>query len=118
MLHRRMSLALTIAAGLILAIPLAAHAFAPAKNPNATTTTVDIFNAVLLAGKQLKPGTYVVTADDTKVTLALNGKVVAEAPAQWKDRAGKAQNSTVVEIEGKIKQIHFAGKARYLEITD
>jgi multidrug efflux pump subunit AcrA (membrane-fusion protein) len=111
-------LTLTIVAGLILAIPLAAHAFGPAKNPNAITTTVDIFNPASLAGKQLKPGTYVITADDSKVTLVLNGKVVAEAPAQGKDRAGRAQNSTVEAIEGKIKEIHFAGKTRYLEITN
>ena len=118
MLHRRTSLALTIVAGLILAIPLAAHAFAPAKNPNAITATMDIFNPVSLAGKQLKPGTYVVTADDSKVTLTLNGKVVGEAAAQWRDSADKARSSTIMASDGKIKEIHFAGKTRYLEITN
>ena len=118
MLHRRTSLALTILAGLILAIPLAAHAFAPAKNPNTITATMEVFNPVSLAGKQLKPGTYVITADESKVTLVLNGKVIAEAPAQWKDSAAKARSSTIMASDGKIKEIHFAGKTRYVEIAD
>lgn len=118
MLHRRTSLALTIAAGLVLAIPLAAHAFAPAKNPKTITATMDIFNPVSLAGKQLKPGTYVVTADETKVTLTRNGKVIAEVAAQWKDAAGKAEYSSIVAPEGKVKEIHFAGKTRYLDFTN
>ncbi|MBZ5503295.1 MAG: hypothetical protein LAN59_13850 [Acidobacteriia bacterium] len=118
MLHRRTSLTLAIVAGLILAIPLAAHAFAPAKNPNTITETMGIFDPVTLAGKQLKPGTYVVTADDTKVTFTLNSKVVAEAAAQWKDAADKARYSAILATDGKVKEIHFAGKTRYLEISN
>ncbi len=118
MLHRRTSLALAIVAGLILAIPLAAHAFAPARNPKTITETMGIFDPVTLAGKQLKPGTYVVTADDTKVTLTRNGKVVAEVAAQWKDEADKARYSSIVAPDGKVKEIHFAGKTRYLEFTN
>ena len=41
--------------------------------------------------QELKPGTYRVTADDSKVTLTLDGKVVAEAPVQWKDETNKPQ---------------------------
>jgi hypothetical protein len=116
MLHRKTGIALTAMAGLMLAMTVAAYASAPAKDNGKTTETMEIWNAVSLAGTQLKPGSYVVTAADSKVTLALNGKVVAEASVQWKDRASKARSSTIVASDGKIKEIHFAGKARYLEV--
>lgn len=118
MLHRRTSLVLAIVAGLWLAIPLAAHGYAAARNPNTTTETMELFNPVTLAGTQLKPGTYTVTANDTKVTLSINGKVVVEAMAQWKDQPNKSKYSAFVSSEGKVKEIHFAGKTRYLEIAD
>jgi hypothetical protein len=110
-----MSVVLAIVAALMVAV--AAYASAPAKDAGTTKETMEIWNPVSLAGTPLKPGTYVVTADDTKVTFARNGKVVAEAAAQWKDRASKARSSTIVANEGKIKEIHFAGKARYLEVS-
>jgi len=101
----------------ILMMTTGAGASAAGKKGDAATT-VDILNVVSLGSKQLKPGTYEVTADDTKVKFALNGKVVAEAAAQWKDGSTKAKYSTVMASEGKIKEIQFAGKDRYLEITD
>lgn len=105
-------------AGLMLAMPLLAHANAAAKNSNQVSTTLDLFNPASLAGKALQPGTYVVTADDAKVSLSRSGKVVAEAAAQWKDTANKSKYSAFVTDDGKIKEIRFAGKTRYLEIVD
>ena len=117
MLRRSKCLVWCAVAGLILMTAAGAGAFAAGKKGDATTT-VDVLSTVSLGSKQLKPGSYQVTADETTVKFALNGKVVAEAAAQWKDDTGKAKFSTIVANDGKIRQIRFAGKDRYLEITD
>jgi hypothetical protein len=97
---------------------------APAGNKTATdskitmATTVDLLSPATLAGKQLAPGTYEVKADDTKLTLKFKGKVVAEVPVQWKDEQGKAKYSAVVVESDQIKEIHFGGKTRFVQITE
>ncbi|MFY9529304.1 MAG: hypothetical protein WBC04_25825 [Candidatus Acidiferrales bacterium] len=76
--------------------------------------TLDLSSAATLGGTALKPGTYSLVADESKVTLKLGSKVVAEAPVQWKD-ADKKEFATNVVLEGKsIKEIRFGGKTRYL----
>jgi len=112
--RRGWNLVVPIIVALLVAMPLAARD--AAKNGKTTTAEVEIINAVTLAGKQLKPGTYRVTADDSKVTLAMNGKVVAEAPAEWKDETIKPIYSNIVTTGDQVKEIHFNGKMRYVAI--
>ena len=58
------------------------------------------------------------SADETHVSLSLHGKVVAEAPVQWKDEATRG-NSWGIVIEGtKVTEIHFKGKARFATISE
>jgi hypothetical protein len=114
MARRGWNLIVPILVALLVAMPLAARD--TAKNGKATTAEVEILSAVTLAGKQLKPGIYRVTADDSKVTLTLNGKVVAEAPVQWKDETSKPNTSNIVTNSDQLKEIHFNGKMRYVAI--
>jgi hypothetical protein len=100
---------------LLVAAPLAARD--NGKNGKATYADVDILSACTLAGKQLKPGTYRVSADDAKVTVSLNGKVVAEAPVTWKDETSKPQHSNIVTNDSQVTEIHFNGKMRYVSIS-
>jgi|ERR1700735_5024678 len=113
--RRDLVLGLVFLAGLTLALP-ALGSDAPAKKSKAIKTTFDILQTVTVAGTQLKPGTYDVTADDTTVTLKLNDKVMVEAPVQWKDQSAKSELSGAVIIGGELKEIHFGGKTRYVEI--
>src|SRR5271154_2585849 len=115
MARRGWNLVVPIFVALLVAMPLAARD--AAKNGKATTSEVEILNTVMLAGKQLKPGTYRVTADDSKVTVELDGKVVAEAPVEWKDETSKPRNSNIVTTDDQVKEIHFGGKMRYVAIT-
>jgi hypothetical protein len=117
MSRRGLNCAMTILAALALAMPMAARD-AAAKDSKATTTTVDIRNPTSLSGKPLKPGSYRVIADDSKVTLKLNGKVAAEAPVQWKEAPSKAKYSAIVTGDRGVREIHFDGKTRYVEIAD
>ncbi len=115
MSRRGLNLFAPILVALFVAMPLAARD--AGKNRKPTTAEVEILSTVSLAGKQLKPGTYKVTADDAKVTIEMNGKVVAEAPVTWKDESSKPRNSNVVTTDDQVKQIHFNGKMRYIEIA-
>ena len=82
-----------------------------------TKTTIELYSAATIAGKSLKPGTYSVVADETNVRFSQDGKLVAEAPSQWKDAPTKsAQNSLVLDA-GQIREIHFGGKTRFLVIS-
>jgi len=98
-----------------LAMPLAARAFA--NGSKSTSTTMDVLNAVSLNGKQLKPGTYTVTADDAKVTVTQGGKVMAEAPVEWKEETTKPRNTNIVTNNDEVTEIHFGGKMRYIQVT-
>lgn len=115
MARRGWNLLLPILVALLIAMPLAARD--NAKNGKATTAEVEVLSPVSMAGKMLKPGTYRVTADDSKVTLTLDGKVVAEAPVQWKDETSKPKYSQIVTTDDQVKEIHFGGKMRYVTIT-
>jgi hypothetical protein len=114
---RKVNFLLPILVALVLAMPLAARDVR-ADNSKSTKATMDILHEVSLAGKQLQPGTYTVSANDSKVTLAKEGKVVAEAAVQWKDETSKAKYSDIVIVAGQVKEIHFDGKMRYVEIAE
>lgn len=116
MSHRRMSVVFAVLVALALAIPAMAKHDATNES-KLISTRMDLLNPATLSGKALQPGTYAVTADEAKVTLSLNGKIVAEAPVQWKDESGKARYSAFVTDGSQIREIHFNGKTRYIEIA-
>jgi len=117
MSRRPLSFVLSVLVALAIAMPIAARG-AYAKDSKATTTTLDILNAATLGGKQIEPGTYRISADDSKVTLERNGKMVAEASVQWKDETSKPSYSKIVTENNQIKEIHFSGKMRYIQIAE
>jgi hypothetical protein len=100
---------------LALAMPFAAR-IASANGSKPISATMDILSTVSLNGKQLKPGTYTISADDSKVTVRQNGKVLAEAPVQWKDESRKPSSSNIVTTGDQVTEIHFGGKMRYVTI--
>jgi len=116
MSHRGMTIVLTVLVALALAIPVAAKHDAT-NDSKQVSTRMDLLNPATLSGKALQPGSYAVTADESKVTLSLNGKIVAEAPVQWKDEAGKARDSAFVTDNSQIREIHFSGKTKYIEVA-
>lgn len=103
---------------LFLAIATAVPAFAKiAKDFKLPLkATLDVAVPASIAGKELKPGSYKVVADESKVTLSQSGKVVAEAPVSWAEADSKEPETDFVLERGAIKEIRFAGKARYVVI--
>jgi hypothetical protein len=118
MSRRSMNRVFGVIAALALLLSVAAQT-APAKPTKASvTTTMSLLNPAQLAGKQLKPGDYAVTVDENHVTVSMNGKIVAEAPVQWKDETEKAKYSAFVAEGSKITEIHFGGKTRFCTISE
>jgi hypothetical protein len=117
MSRRGLGYAFSILAALVIAMPIAARANA-GKDTKTVSAQMDIVKDTTIGGKEVKAGTYDVKASETKVTLSRNGKLVAEAPVQWKDEQGKSSYSSIVTDGGSVKEIHFNGKARYAEVSD
>ncbi|MGB9245112.1 MAG: hypothetical protein WCC03_17305 [Candidatus Acidiferrales bacterium] len=115
--HRRMNFVVTILAALALAIPIAARADDSKTVKPVSHIAVDLHSSATLVGKDLKPGTYQVSADETKMTISRDGKVVAEAPIEWKDGQSKASYTSVVLDSNQIAEVHFGGKAKYISVT-
>lgn len=117
MTKRRMGFVMTILAALALALPIAARSDNTTPPKAIVSMSVELSSVSALGGRELKPGSYLVRADSVKVTLSRGNKTLAEAPVQWKEEAGKAAYSTIVTESNQIKEIHFLGKSKYVEIT-
>jgi hypothetical protein len=117
-INRSTNRAMTVFAALVLLVAIAART-APAKDTKAgVSTTMSLLAPATFAGHELKPGDYAVSADDTHVQISMHGKVVAEAPVQWKDETSRAKYSAFVSENNKITEIHFGGKTRFVTIAE
>src|SRR6204780_687116 len=121
MSHRKMNGVLTVFAALALVLSIATHA-TPAKDAKSTVTPivksdVKLLKPATLGGSDLKAGDYSVTADDTHAKFSKGGKVIAEVSIQWKDESSKAKYTAVVVESSQIKEIHFSGKMKNVEIS-
>lgn len=117
MFRKQFAFAVSFLAALLLLLPLAATS-ANAKESKTISTTMHVLNSTSLGGKAVKPGTYRVIADGSTVTMKMGKKVVAEAPMQWKDGDGKSPYSSIVKDAQGIKEFHFEGKSRYIEVRE
>ena len=117
MTRRGVNIMFAALAALALALPVAARDDLAKPSRPIVKARMDLPNAATIEGKQLKPGSYIVTADDSKVTLSLGGKVVAEAPVEWKGENGKSPYTSFVVESNQIKELHFDGKTRYIVIS-
>ena len=86
-MNRPMNRVMTVFAALVLLVAIAAQT-APAKDTKAgVNTTMSLLNPATVAGKQLQPGDYAVTADETHVTISMRGK-----SAKWRFAATRSRS--------------------------
>jgi hypothetical protein len=78
--------------------------------------TVNVFKGHTLAGKMVKEGTYQVKMNDSTVAFIADGKVVAEAPGEWKDGSEKAASDFLRVERNAILEIHIGGQTRYFSV--
>ncbi|HEX5423035.1 MAG TPA: hypothetical protein VFW94_05750 [Candidatus Acidoferrales bacterium] len=97
-------------------MPLAA--LSSAAKSKTTRATMDLLADASVAGTQVKAGTYDVVANESTLKMTHNGKVVAQAPIEWRDEQSKQQRSSIVAESGRIIEVHFGGKTRYAQIAN
>jgi hypothetical protein len=117
MSQSKMTRVSTVVAALVLVLSIGLQTLSAKDSKMGTSTTVSVQNSMWLAGQEIKPGDYTVSANETQLTISRNGKIVAQAPVQWKDETSKARSSTVVADGNKIKEVHFGGKTKYVEVS-
>jgi hypothetical protein len=93
--------AVTLLAALALVIPASARENGAKNSKSTVNATMNLVNPATIAGRQL------------------NGKVVAQAPVQWKGEMSKSKYSSIVTDgdANQVKEIHFNGKTRYVELS-
>lgn len=104
-----------LAVALALAVSLPALAASRHKKDDPKPLAKSTFELVgneSLGNTMLKAGSYVVTAEESKISFWRNDKLVAEAPVIWKQLSEAPQRNTVVLDSGKIIEIRFPGKNR------
>jgi hypothetical protein len=71
-----------------------------------------------IGSTQLKPGSYDLSADDTKMELNIlqNGKIVATVQGQWVKIPQKAQGSELDADHDKITQVRFRGSDQAFQL--
>jgi hypothetical protein len=95
---------ISVLAGLLLAVPIwAAHTNTVEWNVSQPTT---------IGGTEIKPGDYVIRAEDggAQLEIVSHGKIVAQVPCQWTQLPQKAQASEVDIDGGQVTQVKFGGK--------
>jgi hypothetical protein len=122
MLRQKMDRVLTIIfTVLTFALSMASHATS-AKDAKAIVTPVAkadmrLATPATLGGTNLQAGEYSITADGAHAKFLKNGKVIAEASVEWKDEGAKPKTTAIFMDGNQIKEIHFGGKMKYVEIT-
>jgi hypothetical protein len=117
---RRNVFAIAVVASILALVPTISSAstatFTTISAKSSHKVTVNVSEDHTLAGKMVKEGTYQLKMDDSTVAFIAGGKVVAEAPGEWKDGSEKAAYD-FLRVEGNaIMEIHIAGQTRYFSV--
>jgi hypothetical protein len=80
--------------------------------------TISLPDQTKIAGKTLKRGDYTFKVSDTKLTIEMNNKVMAEATGRWEPRDKKvATDGFSTGADGQVQEVHFAGEKRVFVVT-
>ena len=76
------------------------------------SVTWNVTQPSTIGGTAIKPGEYVIRAEDggTQLEVVSRGKVVAQVPCQWTQLPQKAQASEVDVDSGQVTEVKFGGK--------
>lgn len=74
-------------------------------------SSLNISDNTTIGSAQLKPGSYELTADDSKKELNIiqKGKIIATVQGQWVKMPEKARDSGVDSVDNKITEVRFGG---------
>jgi hypothetical protein len=80
--------------------------------------TLVLSTNMTIGSAQLKPGSYELTADDTKKELNImqKGKIIATVQGEWVKIPQNAQGSGVDSTNDKITQVRFSGSDQAFQL--
>ncbi len=75
--------------------------------------------AISIGGTQIKPGQYLLRAEEGKSELQViqKGKIIATIPCQWIQLQSKPSNSQVQTDGGKVTQVQFGGRTSAVQFN-
>lgn len=81
------------------------------------TVTWTVSQPTMLAGSEIKPGNYIIQAEEGQSTVQVisHGKMLMEVPAHWIQLPSKAAASQVEVDSNKVTSIEFGGKTAALD---
>jgi len=95
---------IALLAAMALAMPAFAKPFAK---------TISLTQTAKLGKAQLQAGEYRLEIEGNKATVQKGRRVVAESEGRWEDRSAKSNyDSLLLDENGRVKEVRFAGKAR------
>ncbi len=95
---------IALLAAMALAMPAFAKPFA---------TTISLTQTAKLGKAQLQAGEYRLEIEGNTATLQKGRQVVAESEGRWENRSAKSNyDSLLLDENGRVKEVRFAGKAR------
>jgi hypothetical protein len=98
-------------------LPLLASARPKTTNPETEKKSIQLFDAAIVDGKTLSPGTYHVVIADNKASFEQHGQTIVTAPCDWKMMDHKSPyNSTTLSQNKVLQEIEFQGSNQALEI--
>lgn len=101
---------LALLASISLALPAFAKPFA---------TTISLTQTAKLGKAELQAGDYRLQIDGNKATVQKGRKVVAESEGRWENRSAKASyDSLLIDENGQVKEVRFAGQARVFVFSE
>jgi hypothetical protein len=100
-----------------MSLPVLAAPRTPKDSVPTLKTTLIIPDPVTFAGAQLKPGSYDIVARESKVSVSRDGRKIIEAGAEWRDEQHAPRSSSIVLDGSQVKEVHFAGKMKYIAVT-
>jgi hypothetical protein len=104
---------ITVAVALLVALVLALPVFAKPDRVD-----VHLSRTCQVGSSSLQAGSYRLVIDTDKVSFVRDGKVVAEAPGEWKKADKKADYTSITYQEnGRVTEIHLGGKDSYFAIS-
>ena len=100
-----------------LLAPVIASARPKAEDKPVVKKGLQLDDRATVDGKTLMPGDYKVLVNGNKVSLELDGKVVATASCAWKTTPNKSMyDSTALSASNSIQEMRFAGSNQALEV--
>jgi hypothetical protein len=95
-----------------LALPVWAHT---------DSATLTVTNPTIIAGKNLKPGTYKLEVQPNQTQLKVvntqSDRTVAEVPCQWVSLKNSPTNTEVLLNKNKVTEIEFSGHMQAVKVS-